>query len=663
MAPWPDTEAALAKVLPDARLYLGGDGLRPYVSWVEGSTMRLAGVDPAGLPLPPLVRELLGGGYGLAGFRRETEDPRGYVANVALSEPLARRLDVPKVLLIGLGDAERYRGARLPLGVARLSQWLRFTHSAHVTVIDYNFVDAPLQAVADRLGGEHFDIVGVSVNFGQWQMLEELAVVVNKHQPSLVVLGNILAAFSPDRAAELFDATRDDAVFVATSLGERPLETLCREYRHPESWDAIDGLIRPLKPAPAPALLRRIELPELVYPDDSLVLTVAERGGQIALETSFGCQYGACTFCPRDHRGDGWERGHHSTAVAILERVAASGAVVSLVDEEFFGSEGLVDPPMAELPAATVLAACRRLEISYEIYTRLEQLFDRRKSRAWNIERARLLATEAPSMRRIFVGVESGSPSQLRRYGKGQTVKQTVDALRIGSALGTPMEFGFITFDPLVTPLELAENLRFLARRDVIAVRGQGTLDDQVQQVTRYLDGGDLPSSGIPLYRYVSYMATELEVLAHSRYADHLRRLHPDLLDGAYDSSFARHGVRYRDGRIEDIAGWCRVWTEGMFTPVYEARMTARASGKPADAVAAAELVTRYRDATFSLLVGLTRTRLPEFSDEFTSLPTSYELSAGKDTGEWLDELVAETLPGSPPVHFDMQLRGRRRDR
>ncbi|MFE7935691.1 hypothetical protein ACFU6S_44630, partial [Streptomyces sp. NPDC057456] len=406
---------------------------------------------------------------------------------------------------------------------------------------------------------------------------------------------------------------------------------------------------------------RRPEPPELVYPDDSLVLEIATRGGQIALETSFGCQFGACTFCPRDHRGDGWERGHDATVVATLERIAPLGAVVSVVDEEFFGTEGLIDPPAEQLPAANILAACRSLAVPYEIYTRLEQIFDRRRSPEWNLSRARLLASEAPHMRRIFVGVESGSPSQLRRYGKGQTVAQTEDALRIGSSLGIPMEFGFITFDPLLTPEELAENVAFLARRDVMAAPVFGGEAAQLTAVTDYLDQRCFKPSGVPLFQNVAYMATELEVLAHSRYADHLRRRHPNLLDGAYDPSFARYGVRYRDERIGELAGWCRVWTEGMFTPVYEARMKARASEDPSDAGAAIDLVARYRTATFSLLASTTALLLPELNERLDRVFQEYLLPPCDDPREWLNHLARQTLPEWPPVTFDLELRDQRR--
>jgi hypothetical protein len=175
---WPAAEAALAGALPGGSVYLGGDGLRPYACHVTGGHVCLAGVQPGTLPVPPLAADVLAGTYGPAAVEYDPGDSRFYTARLRRSEPLAQRLDVPHVLLIGLGDAERYRAARLALGVARLAQWLRFTHAARVTVVDYNFDADPVAAVTDLLADRVFGIVGISVNFGQWAMLEQLATLI-----------------------------------------------------------------------------------------------------------------------------------------------------------------------------------------------------------------------------------------------------------------------------------------------------------------------------------------------------------------------------------------------------------------------------------------------------------------------------------------------------
>lgn len=663
--PWEDVEEDLTRTIGAEQVYLGGDGLRPYLLWEEGGRIhgyfrRYAGE----LTVPPFLDELMSGRYGIPIVHGEGDGWEH--AEWPTTADLARRLQVPTVLIIGLGDAERYRGARLALGIARLGQWLRYTHAARVHVCDYNLLEEPAGTVR-RLMREHRpELVGISVNFGQWHQLDEVAQVVNAHDVRALVLGNILAAYDPERASMPFTATVEGKVLVATSLGEKPLETLCARLAQPETWDGIAGLVRPTAQGPRiPALgaPSRVSPPDLVFPDDGLVQAIVARNGQVSFETSFGCNFGACTFCPRDHRGDGWSRGHLATVEAALARVARAGAVVSIVDEEFFGFEGLQDPSPPGFPAQRILEACNEYGVNYEIYTRLEQVFDRRRSREWNLARAALLTRETGRMRRIFVGVESGSGSQLRRYGKGQTVNQIVDSLRVGTALGVPMEFGFITFDPLLTAEELADNVAFLGRRDITKKAVSGAIEDRVRAVERYFDGTDeMDASGVPLFQHVAYMATELEVLAHSRYADMLRRRHPHLLTGYYDPSFARFEVRYKDAGIGNVAGWCRVWTEGMFPPVYESRMEARSSSDESAVSGAKALVERYREATFALLVEASWTLVPDTRTALKHLVRP-EPSPSPPSMFRLAELAQSVLGPDSPVTFDESLLRHRRSR
>lgn len=663
--PWATCEDEMSSAI-NCDVFLGGDGLRPYAVWREEGTVQLIAYDAPDLPRPPLVDSIIEHHFGVATVQGSGSELEFIHISLPESEEIDLRLKVPRVLLVGLGDSERYRGARLSLGIARLAQWLRFTHAASVTVVDYNQHDLPLEHVKSILSSSRYDIIGVSVNFGQWGMLADLAGIVNEFGPEIVVLGNILAAYSPVEATSMFTAARTGNVFVATSLGEKPFEELCRTFENLASGRSIPGLLRPQDPNwvaldGEPSMLTRVEPPALVFPDDQLVLDIANAGGQISFETSFGCQYGVCTFCPRDHRGEGWSRGRVEVARAALRRISTTGAVLSLVDEEFFGDEGLVDPPIANFPAAQILEECRRSNISYEIYTRLEQIFDAKRSRTWNVERSKLLLREAPAMRRIFVGVESGSPRQLRRYGKGQTVEQTVDALRVGSALGVPMEFGFITFDPLTTADELVENILFLARRDIMAAGAQLQPRERIAAVESYLDGSSFEFADVPLYRHVAYMATEMEVLAHSRYASRLRRRNPELLTGEYDAGFARFGVKYMDHRIGLIADWCRVWTEGMFTPVYEARMRSRAALSRVESEDQANLVLKYRDATFLLLSHLASRYLPSVSDRFMPFVPQFDFD-GDDPMVWLEQLASTVLADGAKVSFKLEFLDSRRD-
>lgn len=657
--PWGTAEVAAREAADDHPIYLGGDGLRPYASWIDGETAFFSLVERDHLPPPPLLAEVRSGAFGLPLVSRSGTDQQTITLKIRLSDELRERLTVPEVGLIGLADAERYRGARLSLGIARLAQWLRFAHSARVTVLDYNFSDDALSEATTLVSQPDLDILGISVNFGQLRLLEELAAVVNREWSGPVILGNIVAAHSPAEVTAMFDRSRIPQLYIATSLGEQPMEELCRSHSNPSAWSNIVGLRAAedgMKPSPTPEL----GVPELVFPDESLVLNVADREGQISFESSFGCQFGACTFCPRDHKGEGWDRGETAVVQASLERLAPLGSALSLVDEEFFGSEGLVDPPLPDLPAAAIMTTSRKLGMSYEFYTRLEQIFDRRRSRAWNLERARLLATEAPAVSRLFVGVESGSPTQLQRYGKGQTVKQMVDALGVASAMGLPLEFGFITFDPLLKPTELLENLQFLARDDILSESVGSDPDESVKAVSDYLDGAPLPGAGIPIFQQVAYMATEMEVLRHSRYAERLRRSHLDLLTGEVDPNFARIGALYRDERISEIAGWCRVWTEGMFSPVYEARMAARSSTDPSAIAESRALVSRYREATFGLLVSVSMWHLEEIRDDLDPLlPASASLELPDH--ELMNQMAEFTLGVKAPVRFDLGVRSTRR--
>jgi hypothetical protein len=442
-------------------------------------------------------------------------------------------------------------------------------------------------------------IVGISLNFGEFPTLRNLvkAMRLESFRPTLIV-GNVLAAWA---AAEVKQICEGFDVHISYSYGEYDLEALCRSIVSSNAGEVVAA------ERDTQDLGARSFPPLLVMPDEALLAKTLEQKGQASLETSFGCQYGRCTFCPRDHRSPGWRRPAPCDARAVVARIASvvraigveQSPVISFVDEEAFGNDG--NEPETEPSIVSLVEAAGSCGMRCEVYTRLEQLYDSRRNAGESLARLQQWIRMRPWLARVFVGVESGCDSQLRRYGKGQSTKDIVSALRVGSLLDLPMEFGFITFDPLLSRRELIENVEFLARTDVLLPAEPMVGLQNVLDVARG-DTCDMQFLGAPLFLRVAYMATELEVFANSAFL-RLMRSKAEELVGEYDSSFARYNCRYADQLVGQVAGWCRVWTEGTFEEVYRVRVALR-TGKE-QGTQAGRFVDSYRAATFGLLVTL----------------------------------------------------------
>jgi len=65
-------------------------------------------------------------------------------------------------------------------------------------------------------------------------------------------------------------------------------------------------------------------------------------------------------------------------------------------------------------------------------------------------------------LREIFLGVESGSADQIRRYGKSATATQNMRAINLLNNLGIQTDIGFIMFDPEMSLEDLKYNVAFI---------------------------------------------------------------------------------------------------------------------------------------------------------------------------------------------------------
>jgi hypothetical protein len=211
-----------------------------------------------------------------------------------------------------------------------------------------------------------------------------------------------------------------------------------------------------------------------------------EENEYYSLETSRGCPWGNCTFCaiknqfgvPSNGRKTDWEWKPFPVD-AVLSNIkfyAKQGVkIFDVKDSEFFGpikriknvdpfyntmervmkfSQGIIEFNK-ELP--------KKIKINH-ISCRVDTIFSEGESEKNNIRLETYKMLKIAGVESIFLGIESGSETQLKRYGKGVTVSENENALKILTNLGFKIEPGFIMFDPLVTLDELKENIDFIER-------------------------------------------------------------------------------------------------------------------------------------------------------------------------------------------------------
>ena len=207
-----------------------------------------------------------------------------------------------------------------------------------------------------------------------------------------------------------------------------------------------------------------------------------------AMETSRGCPWGKCTFCSIKNQFGGknlsgdwyWQAFSMSKILQDIKKYAMLGVRnFDIKDSEFFGPTRNDDEfnqtmDRVEEFAKGIFAINEELKnidnipnktISItHVSARVDTIFNSDPEESIkNLKRKNIYALlKSAGLRRVYLGIESGSRSQLRRYCKGVTVKENSFAIKILRELGLDIEVGFIFFDYLANLDELQENIEFI---------------------------------------------------------------------------------------------------------------------------------------------------------------------------------------------------------
>ena len=210
--------------------------------------------------------------------------------------------------------------------------------------------------------------------------------------------------------------------------------------------------------------------PPLLF-TEAIVGAIEERGIAVLTEgLTRGCEF-HCTYCRLNFNkqtsglvqlivGDAFQR------INDVTRSTPENSFIFFTDENFFGGKGAESRERLE----TIERLSQNLiKSKYSRYlavdTRIDSLYNPVEDSAERELRRRAWQSfKSAGLKYAYLGVESFSPSQLRRYAKGAEYSAIIPGIALARELELAFTLGMIIMDPLVTPSEVQETLAFVDR-------------------------------------------------------------------------------------------------------------------------------------------------------------------------------------------------------
>lgn len=306
------------------------------------------------------------------------------------------------------------------------------------------------------VGRSRFRVLGISTL--HWTLAEGLKIAHaarKTHSGCHIILGGLEAALRAEQLIREYPFIDS----VALGEGEPVIGDLLQAVSAGTGLEGIRGLAFRRGDAivfTPPAVLIP-SLDALPFPARDDMAAVLDAGAPVSMSSSRGC-FGRCPFCSvrafyELSSGPRWRgRSPASVLAEMREIYETHGArLFSFIDETVMGPGREGRERLLELAG---LLRVSGLPIEFFMTVRAEQ-----------VEVKLFTELKKAGLRKVEIGIESMSPSQLKRYGKIAGVRDNRRALRIVEDLGIGAEPFMIPFDPEMTWTELRENVRFYRRR------------------------------------------------------------------------------------------------------------------------------------------------------------------------------------------------------
>lgn len=198
-----------------------------------------------------------------------------------------------------------------------------------------------------------------------------------------------------------------------------------------------------------------------------------DKGGEVYIEASRGCAYCSCNICEcRDFLGSKcaefrWRDKPIDSIVDELKYLSSIGiSDVTFSDEDFIGNDHYGLERASKLANRIVK---ENIRTEYRVNARVKSIYSSTDTEEMRTQKEQaLISLKRSGLSKIFLGFESGSAGQLKRYNKGYTLDEFIQTINILRNIGIQYELGYISLDPLMSLDELEESLNFIKEHQCI---------------------------------------------------------------------------------------------------------------------------------------------------------------------------------------------------
>lgn len=303
-----------------------------------------------------------------------------------------------------------------------------------------------------------YDIIGISIHINGLNVFENVYQLCHECGfKGLIIAGNSIATFAYN---QLLGKYPD--VICSIGEGEYTITEIVCGYLN----DCLD-LIR----IPNLAYINKgklittervvFDLKEYLPPLRVFNRQLKENMGISRIEASRGCSWNRCSFCGAAHKYNNtdWRPIDGEIILKQLVELSDSGlTTVYFCDEDFIGNDSVRFAQLVE----KIQEKMKNSEISpkMKFFISVKPIDITNPTNMKIIKRFMNCG-----LKDLFVGIESGCESQLRRYNKCTNVNtnlKTIEKIRLLEKDGLSIDIGFIFFDYYMTPDDIKENIRFI---------------------------------------------------------------------------------------------------------------------------------------------------------------------------------------------------------